>query len=89
MAAALWCRDDAVVEPRRAVPAMLAALEEMPGVEVRLGTSVLGLDETASGVLAWTPQGLISADAAIVCPGADRSGVFAPLLSESIGRCRL
>lgn len=85
--AALWCRADGVVEPRRALPALRAALETGGGFEFAAGETVV---EIAPGVATLAGGRRLEGDVVIVCPGAETGGPIAELVRGApLRRCRL
>ena len=74
------------VEPRTAMPALAAWLEQARGVEFRRGVAARGVD---TGRLDTT-AGTIRAQAVIVCSGDDLSTLFPDALAQAgVTRCRL
>ena len=76
--AALWCRTDAVVEPRAALPALRSALLAGDGYEwcpATMATSITG------GRVVDQRGRVHSGDLVIVCPGAVSDGPVAELLA--------
>jgi len=88
--AGVLCRDDAIVEPRRAAPAILDHVEAHERARVLRGHLVHEVDLTASGVRVRGTAGVLEGDAVIGCPGAEHAGPFAHLLEDApLERCRL
>ena len=92
--AGLLCRDDAVVEPRAAAPALLDLVAADGRATVHRRTVAREVVATDAGVRIGVeaPAGpaAIDADVAIVCPGADLDGPFAAELSAApLDRCQL
>ncbi len=94
--AGLLVRDDAVVEPRRTAPSLLDRIEAHPSacvhrraeaVEVAGGTA--GVQVTVRSLVDGTTE-LLRADAVVLCPGAQPSGIAAQLLADQpVDRCQL
>lgn len=78
--AALWCRTDAVVEPRRALPALRERLAAGHGYEWRPGTTAVSID----GGRVVDGRGVVHAgDVVVVCPGAVADGPVGELLQNA------
>jgi FAD dependent oxidoreductase TIGR03364 len=77
---------DIRVESRTAIPALAAWLDERHGVEFRRGIAVHGID---TGRIETT-DGVVRAEAIIVCPGDDLSTLFPDILAKAgVTRCKL
>lgn len=72
MRAALWSPHELRVESRDALPKVAAWLEASHGVTFHWNTAVTAIE----GSRIETSRGLIEAEACIVCPGDDFSGLF-------------
>jgi FAD dependent oxidoreductase TIGR03364 len=84
---ALHCRRDAVVEPRRVLPALRAVMTDRGGYTFVAGRVAT---EAASGLVLDHTGEEWHADLAILCPGAAHAGVAARwLTSAPLRRCRL
>ncbi len=68
--AAIRCRDDARLEPGRAVGAMIEHLWLLDGVDARFSTRVSGVYSSGSAVTVVTSSGTIEADHVFVCSGS-------------------
>lgn len=87
-AAALWSPHDLRVESREAIPLLAAHLERAFGVTILRQTTVRGV---ALPTIV-TSAGALRADAAIICPGDDFSGLYADELRAAhpaLTRCKL
>jgi FAD dependent oxidoreductase TIGR03364 len=83
--AALWCERDAAVESRVAMPAIRDSLELTGRYTFAADADVRTLDETAEGVVAIDDTGRrYQGDLAIVCPGAQLSGLARDLAGREI-----
>ncbi len=83
----LYSSTDLSVDPRAALPALAAWLNEQPGVEIHFKTAVRSVDgktvETADGKR-------IAAGRTLVCSGADFETLFPDLFTNSgLRRCKL
>lgn len=88
--AGVLCRDDAIVEPRRAAPAILDAVEAHERARVLRGHLVHEVELTPSGVRVHSTAGVLEGDAVVGCPGAEHGGPFSDLLAGApLERCRL
>lgn len=77
---------DIRVESRTAIPALAAWLDERHGVEFRRGTAVHAIE---TGRIETT-EGVVRAEAIVVCPGDDLSTLFPDILAEAgVTRCKL
>ncbi|MFC5420557.1 TIGR03364 family FAD-dependent oxidoreductase [Bosea eneae] len=86
--AALWSPHDLRVESREAIPLLAAHLERDWGVTILRKTTVRGV---ALPVIE-TSNGVLRADAAIICPGDDFTGLYADALKAAypaLTRCKL
>ena len=84
---ALLCTRDAVVEPRRALPALRRAMTERGGYTFMGGRTAVS---AAPGQVRDHTGAEWSADLTILCPGAAHAGVAAPWLADApLRRCRL
>lgn len=84
---ALLCSRDGVVEPRRALPALRAAMEARGGYTFVGGRTAI---EAEPGRVRDHTGAEWRADVVILCPGAAHTGVAAPYLAEApLRRCRL
>ena len=84
---ALHCARDAVVEPRRALPALRAAMEAHGGYTFVGGRTVVAAEP---GFVRDHTGEEWRSDVTIVCPGAMHAGVAAPWLARApVRRCRL
>jgi FAD dependent oxidoreductase TIGR03364 len=81
---ALESEIDLRVESRTAIPALARYLEQALGVTFRRGVTVHGVDTR----VLETSAGTIYADAIVVCPGDDLTGLF-PESFVDITRCKL
>lgn len=88
--AGVLCRDDAIVEPRRAAPTLLDVVEQHDRARVLRGCSVTSFSSRADGVRVETTAGILDGDLLVGCPGAEHAGPFAELLERApLERCRL
>ena len=86
VAAALVSPHEIRVESRKAIPQLAKWLAEAHGVEFRRGTAV---HDVAPPEIA-TSGGTIHAEAAVVCPGDDFTGLFRERLATyDLTRCKL
>lgn len=86
VAGALISPHDLRVESRLAVPRLAAWLEAAHGVAFLRGATVQAL-ETGRVV---TSRGVVAAEAAVVCPGDDLTGLYPELIAaHGVQRCRL
>jgi FAD dependent oxidoreductase TIGR03364 len=84
---ALHCARDAVVEPRRALPALRAAMTDRGGYTFVGGRTAV---EAGPGRVRDHTGEEWRADLVILCPGAAHAGVAAPWLAAApVRRCRL
>lgn len=86
--AALWSPHDLRVESKDAIPRLAAHLERDWGVTFHRRTTV---QEIIPPVIA-TSSGTIRAEAVVVCPGDDFTGLFAEALRDAcpaLSRCKL
>jgi FAD dependent oxidoreductase TIGR03364 len=85
-ACALFSPHEVRVESREAIPQLAAYLAERHGVTFLRETTVL----SAVPPRVETSRGLIEADAIVVCPGDDLTGLFADRLAAyGLKRCKL
>jgi len=85
-AGALVSPHDLRVESRLAIPRLAAWLEAAHGVTFLRGAMVHALE--AGRVI--TSRGVVAAEAAVVCPGDDLSGLYPDLIAaHGVQRCRL
>lgn len=85
--AALWCRQDAVVEPRATLPALREALAAGGGVRFVAGGPVV---EVGSGFVTAAAGRRLEGDVVVVCTGAAGEGPLGALLAGApLRRCRL
>lgn len=83
----LWCRADAIVEPRRAAAAIQQALTARGGYTLLTGRTVLEVDGHAVRDQTGT---WFRGDVVVVCPGADHGGVAGLALAGApVRRVRL
>ena len=83
----LWCRADAIVEPRRAAIAIQQALTARGGYTLLTGRTVLEVGEEAVRDQTGTWH---RGDLVVVCPGADHGGFAGPALAGApVRRVRL
>ncbi len=86
LTAALWSPHELRVESRSALPRLAAWLAEVWGVEFLWQTSVA---EVRAPHIA-TSAGPVAAETVVVCPGDDRTTLFADRLAAyGLGRCKL
>lgn len=86
--AALWSPHDLRVESREAIPLLAAHLERNLGVTILRGATVRGVALPT----VETSNGALRADAAIICPGDDFTGLHADELKAAypaLTRCKL
>lgn len=86
--AALWSPYELRVESREAIPLLAAHLERDWSVTILRGTTVHGVTLPAIE----TSAGRLQADAAIICPGDDFTGLYADELKAAypqLTRCKL
>jgi FAD dependent oxidoreductase TIGR03364 len=84
---ALFCSRDAVVEPRRVLPAMRAHLEAAGGYTFLPGRVV---HRVTAGRVDDHTGARYEGDLVVLCPGAMHDGVAAELLADApVRRCRL
>jgi FAD dependent oxidoreductase TIGR03364 len=87
MLGALYCARDAIVEPRRALPALRAAMTERGGYTFVGGRTAV---DAEPGRVRDHTGAEWRADLVILCPGAAHTGVAAPWLTDApVRRCRL
>jgi FAD dependent oxidoreductase TIGR03364 len=86
LAGALWSPHERRVESRHAIPKLAHWLEQAHGVTFLRGTAV----RSAQPPLLETSAGNVRAEACIVCPGDDLTGLFAERLrAYRLTRCKL
>lgn len=84
--AVLWSPHELRVESREAIPLLAAWLAERHGVEIHRGVQVLSVEPPRIE----TSIGLFEAEAALVCPGDDFTGLFADRIAPyGLTRCLL
>jgi FAD dependent oxidoreductase TIGR03364 len=84
---ALHCARDAIVEPRRALPALRAAMTDRGGFTFVGGRTAIAAEP---GRVRDHTGAEWRADLVILCPGAAHAGVAAPWLADApVRRCRL
>lgn len=88
---ALYCSQDAVVEPATVLSSIRAYLERSDSYTWVPNADVVGVVEIGLGVSAETADGrAFPGDWAIVCPGADHKSIFAGAFSQApLRRVRL
>jgi FAD dependent oxidoreductase TIGR03364 len=83
--AALWCERDAAVESRVAMPAIRDHLELSGRYAFSAGVDVVGVDQLPDGVAITDDTGRRHvADLAIVCPGAQLTGLASTLCGPDL-----
>lgn len=76
--AALWCRNDAVVEPRHALPALRAGLLAGAGYEWRPSTAAASIEP---GRVVDQGGAVHAGDVVVVCPGSVADGPMGELVA--------
>jgi FAD dependent oxidoreductase TIGR03364 len=78
--ASLHCTTDAVVEPGQALPSLRAALAQAPGYAFHGGRTVTTI---ATGSVTDQTGAHHTGDVVVVCPGAERQGPVAELVTDA------